>query len=89
MASPFILPLPFFLKDLPAGFFYSLIGIKLFSNLLLIGIFYVNLFYLTPRLLINRNKIRFGLSITILLAVLLLVNSILMWGISNDITAFF
>ncbi|MCF0072823.1 sensor histidine kinase [Dyadobacter sp. CY261] len=86
-ATPFILPAPLF-NQLPAYYFYYLVATKIAFNLVLIAIFYLNLYRFTPQLLLTRNLGRFALYIGILLALVLLIDNTFLWGIHDDLAKF-
>jgi len=84
-ATPFILPVPLF-KQLPADYFYYLVTTKIIFNLVLIAIFYFNLHQLTPRLLLTRNLVGYGINIGGLLALVILIDNAFLWGVHDEIS---
>ncbi|SEJ26419.1 Histidine kinase [Dyadobacter koreensis] len=83
-ASPLILPLPIF-KQLPQYYVNYLFITRTFVNLILIGVFYLNLHYLTPQLLSTKNTLRFFLCLPLLFLMVLLLDYLLLQAVRADL----
>lgn len=87
-AAPLILPIPIF-KHLPDYYVNYLYVTRVIINLILVGIFYLNLLCLTPKLLLNRNLTQFLLYLTVLFFLMILLDNLLLRNIKNDLQMYF
>jgi len=87
-ASPLLLPIPIF-KHLPQYYVNYLFITRGTINLILIGIFYLNLLRLTPQLLLTRNSLRFAIYLALLFGLVILLDSLLLQVIKEDLQVYF
>jgi len=87
-ASPLILPAPVF-KYLPRSYVNYLFASRAIVNLLLVAIFYLNLFLLTPQLLRKRNLLRFLFNLIALLFLVILIDFLLIRGVLDNLQKYF
>jgi len=87
VASPLILPIPVF-KQLPQYYVYYLFITRTIINLVLIGVFYLNLYYLTPQLLSTKNSLRFFSYLPLLFLMVLLLDYLLLQAIRGDLQTY-
>ena len=87
-ASPLILPLPIF-KQLPQYYVNYLFITRTVINLVLIAVFYLNLYRLTPQLLSTKNSLRFLLYLMLLFFVVILLDHLLLQAVRGDLQVYF
>ncbi|MCF2447405.1 histidine kinase [Dyadobacter sp. CY345] len=87
-AAPLILPIPIF-EHLPEYYVNYLFITRVIINLILVGIFYLNLLRLTPKLLLNRSLIQFLLYLAVLFSMMILLDNLLLRNIKNDLQMYF
>eukprot|EP01098_Paradermamoeba_levis_P015574 TRINITY_DN7994_c0_g1_i1.p1 TRINITY_DN7994_c0_g1~~TRINITY_DN7994_c0_g1_i1.p1 ORF type:complete len:344 (-),score=-69.74 TRINITY_DN7994_c0_g1_i1:32-1063(-) len=88
IASPFLFPLPF-LKPLPVYAFQYLVYSRIGIDLLLMGIFYFNLFRLTPRLIAHNNTLTFILILLGFLTLIIVIDSFSFMFLKKHLHGFF
>jgi sensor histidine kinase YesM len=88
IASPFLFPLPF-LKPLPAPAFQYLVYSRIGIDLLLMGIFYFNLFRLTPRLITHNNTLIFILVLFGFLTLIIVIDSVSFLFLKKHLQGYF